>query len=409
MQCFFFRLIGVALVIAASGCGRSVPGIAVDPVPADVPDAYRAVYRELESALSRLNPILAAPWGRKTGPTAFGVELPVADHHRGADLLDEQMRRTTAITLDRLQQIGVKSVSLSIPYPILTRSFPETDAYREFYRRVAAEVRQRGLLLVVEMGTMPRPPEVSRMPADYSGLTREHFNAGLHEMAEAVLADIHPDYLTVLSEPDTQTRNTGLAFSASQFAATVKSAVQGLDPGDTWLGAGAGTWLALSYFQALADVPELNYLDLHIFPIQLGLASTRVLKAEEAARARGKVISIGKAWLYKISGRELGRIDPAEAFARDAYSFWQPLDERFIATVVNLAHSVQAEFCTFSGTNLLYAYVDFTPETSRLAPAELAQAVQAAANEHILADTLSATGARFKDLIAPISPSAPAP
>ena len=90
-----------------------------------------------------------------------------------------------------------------------------------------------------------------------------------------------------------------------------------------------------------------------------------------------------------------------EAFARDAYSFWQPLDERFVATVVNLAHAIQAEFCSFSGMDLLYAYVDYTPETGRLAPAQLTQASRAAAAEKILAGTLSGTGERFKNLIAP--------
>ena len=401
MHCVFFRLIGVALAIAACGCGRSVPGVPIDPVPGKVPEPYRVIYRELESDLSLLNPVLAAPWGRKSGPTAFGVELLVANRNPGENLLNEQALHATSLTLDRLKQIGVKNVSLSIQYPILTRSFPETPAFLEFYRAIAAEVRQRGLLLVVELGTMSGAAEVGRPAADYSGLTREHFNAGLREMAEAVIADIHPDYLTVLSEPDTQARNTGLAFSASQFAATVKSAVRGLDPGSTWLGAGAGTWLALDYFKALADIPELNYLDLHIYPIQLGFASTRVLKATEAAKARGKKVAIGEAWLYKISSRELGKIDPGEAFVRDVYSFWQPLDERFVATVVNLAHTIQAEFCSFSGMDLLYAYVDYTPENSLLSPAQLTQVSRAAAAEKILAGTLSGTGERFKDLIAP--------
>jgi hypothetical protein len=401
MQRFFFRLIGVALVIAACGCGRSVPGVPIDPVPGQVPEPYRVIYRELESELSQLDPILKAPWGRKTSPTAFGVELLVANRNRGADLLNAQVLQATVLTLDRLKQIGVKSVSLSIPYPILTRSFPETPAYLEFYRTIAAEIRQRGLLLVVEMGTLSGAPEVGQLPVDYKGLTREHFNAGLREMAAALIANIHPDYLTVLSEPDTQARNTGLAFSASQFAATVTSAVRGLEPGSTWLGAGAGTWLALDYFKALADIPELNYLDLHIYPTQLGFASTRVLKATEAAKARGKRVAIGEAWLYKISSREFGQINPVEAFARDAYSFWQPLDERFVATVVNLSHTIEAEFCSFSGMDLLYAYVDYTPETSRLAPAQLMQVRRAAADEKILAGTLSGTGERFKNLIAP--------
>lgn len=400
MQRFFFRLIGAALLLAAFGCGRSVPGVPIDPVPANVPEAYRVLYRELEAELSRLNPILASR-GRQSGPTIFGVELLAANRNPGAERLNEQVLQAAALTLDRLKQIGVASVRLCIPYPILTRSFPETPAYTEFYRKLAAQVRQRGMLLVVEMGTMSGAPGLSRLTAGDSKLTREHFNTGLHEMAAAVIAEIHPDYLTVLSEPDTQTRNTGLAFSASQFAATVKSAVKGLDPGSTWLGAGAGSWIALDYFKALADIPELNYLDLHINPIQLGFASDRVLKAREAARARGKVIAIGEAWLSKISSREFGRINPEEALARGAYSFWQPLDERFVAMVVHLAHSIPAEFCSFSGADLLYAYVDYTPEASRLAPAQLLQASRATAAEKIQAGTLSGTGERLKELIEP--------
>jgi hypothetical protein len=90
-----------------------------------------------------------------------------------------------------------------------------------------------------------------------------------------------------------------------------------------------------------------------------------------------------------------------EAFARDAYSFWQPLDERFVATVANLAHTIQAEFCSFFWMNLLYAYVDYTPEISRLAPAQLMQVSRAAAAEKILAGTLSGTGERFQNLITP--------
>ena len=57
------------------------------------------------------------------------------------------------------------------------------------------------------------------------GVKRDVFTAGLREMAEAVIADIRPDFLTILSEPDTQTRNTGLSFSPAEFAATVRQVV----------------------------------------------------------------------------------------------------------------------------------------------------------------------------------------
>jgi hypothetical protein len=48
MKRFFCGWIGVALLLAAFGCGRSVPGVAIDPVPAEVPERI-APSAELES------------------------------------------------------------------------------------------------------------------------------------------------------------------------------------------------------------------------------------------------------------------------------------------------------------------------------------------------------------------------
>jgi hypothetical protein len=204
-----------------------------------------------------------------------------------------------------------------------------------------------------------------------------------------------------LSEPDTQTRNTGLAFSPAEFAATVKHVGRGLDRAGTRVGAGAGTWAAQDYFKALAALPELDYLDLHIYPIQHGFAAERALQAAEIARSHGKGIAIGEAWLYKAWGREFSRISPVEAFSRDVYSFWQPLDEHFIELVVGLARRIDAEFCSFFWMKYLYGYLDYTPDNVRLQPGELMQLSDRAAHENILKGSLSATGEKFKEAIRP--------
>jgi hypothetical protein len=370
-------------------------------VPSEVPEAYRGIYQELDSELHRQIPIIAFPWGRTPPQTAFGVELLVANSNRGEALLNERVLTATAITLDRLKALGVQSVSLSLQYPVLTADYPRAPEFREFYRQVAAEIRRRGLRIVAEMGSAFREPELSRLAVDYSGLKRGRFNAGLREMAEAIIADIRPDFLTILSEPDTQTRNTGLTFSPSEFAATVRQVARNLDTAGAKLGAGAGTWIASEYFKKLADIAELDYLDLHIYPIQYGFASDRALKAAEVARSHGKRVAIGEAWLYKATGREFGRIAPAEVFARDVYSFWQTLDDHFLEMVVNLARAVDAEFCSFFWMKYLYGYVDYTPETARLAPGELLKLGDRVAGENILKGTLSPTGERFRDLIRP--------
>jgi hypothetical protein len=391
----------ILVAVAAAGCRRVHEAVPVHPVPDQVPEQFQTIYRELDAELHRQLPLIALPRGQKTRRTTFGVELLVASSHQGEALLNGPVLETSTLVLDRLKALGVRCVSISLQYPVLTRAHPRTPEYRAFYRGLSAEIRSRGLAIVAEIGSAYREPELSRIGADYRGLSRDRFNAGLREMAEAIIADIRPDYLTLLSEPDTQTRNTGLAFSPAEFAATVKHVARDLNPPGIKIGAGAGTWTALDYFKALAELPQLDYLDLHIYPIQHGFAAERAVKAAAIARSAGKGISIGEAWLYKVWGPEFNRISPVEAFSRDAYSFWQPIDEHFIELVANLARSFQAEFCSFFWMNYLYGYLDYTAEIGRLQPGELMKLSDQVAHGNIHKGVLSATGQKFMEVITP--------
>jgi len=399
MAKFLFTTVAIGCLLTAACVQRVLESARPPSVPSEVPENYRAIYREIDAEIDRQLPLMPLPWGQKKTETAFSVELLAADSNRGEALLNERVLQEAALTLDRLKTIGVRCVSLSLHYPVLTRNHPRTDEYRDFYRRVADEIRKRGLQVVVEMGSAFREPEFSQIGVDYRGLKREKFSSGLREMAEAIVADIRPEFLTILSEPDTQTRNTGLSFSPAEFAATIARVAKGLDRPGVKLGAGAKSWTAEDYFKALADIPELDYLDFHIYAVQYGLASDRILRAVELARAKGKRVSIGKAWLYKVSGREFNRISPVEAVARDAFSFWQPLDADFIQLVVNLARTIDAEFCSFFWMKYLYAYIEHTAETSRLYPVQIMQLSDHAAAENILKANLSPTGERFRELI----------
>jgi hypothetical protein len=389
------------VVVATAGCQWLHEAVPVHPVPDQVPEHFQMIYRELDAELHRQLPLIPLPWGQKPRRTAFGVELLVADSHRGEALLNGPVLETSALVLDRLKTLGVCCVSISLQYPVLTRAHPRTPEYRAFYRGLAAEIRRRGLAIVAEMGSAFREPELSQIGADYHGLRRDRFNNGLREMAEAIIADIRPDYLTLLSEPDTQTRNTGLAFSPAEFAATVKHVARDLKRPGTRIGAGAGTWSTVEYFEALAELPELDYLDLHIYPIQHGFAAERAVKAAAIARSKGKGISIGEAWLYKVWGREFKQISPVDAFSRNVYSFWQPLDVHFIELVANLTRSIQAEFCSFFWMNYLYGYLDYTADTGRLKPGELMKLSDQVAYENIRKGVLSETGEKFKEMITP--------
>ena len=365
-----------------------------------VPYRYRALYHELNSKLRRLHAATESIGKDKQSHTAFSVELLVANSNRGEILLKERVFQATVLTLERLKELGVQGVALSIQYPVLTQSFPRSIEYRDFYRRVAREIRRRNLTLIVEIGTMFREPEFSGIRVDYRGLTMARFNNRLREMAETIIEDLRPDYLTLFTEPDTQAQNTGLEFSVSSYTATIRSMAQGLPNQGVRLGAGAGTWDDIGYIKALSLIPELDYLDLHIYPIQRDFVVDRVMRVAQIAHNRHKSVSIGEAWLYKVSERELGSISPVKAFARDVYSFWQPLDEMFLEIIVTLCRQISAEFCSFFWMKYLYGYLDYDASTKNLRPQELITHIDRVAGRRILANTPSATGNTFKSLVA---------
>ena len=220
-----------------------------------------------------------------------------------------------------------------------------------------------------------------------------------HNFVELGVTDLKPEYLTILTEPDTQSQNTGLDFSVSNFSSTIQYVVKGLSQSGVQLGAGAGTWSPMAYFNALAKIEQLDYIDLHIYPIQRDFVINRVGRIARTAAEHDKKVSIGEAWLYKVSRRELGRIKPLTAFARDVYSFWQPLDSMFIEMLVDLSRQADAEFCSLFWMKYLYGYIDYNSRTRTLTPQHLINMTEAAAGRRILENRPNQTGQLFKDLI----------
>ncbi|UCG06306.1 MAG: hypothetical protein JSV83_20735 [Desulfobacterales bacterium] len=365
----------------------------------NVPARYRALYNELATKLSDLDKTITSQWNGKKADTKFAVELLVANSNRGDVLLTDRVFNATRITLDRLQDLGVRSVAVSIQFPMLTRSFPRFIEYKDFYRRVAWEIRRRGLDFIVEMGTFFQETEFTKFKVDYSNLKLTDFRAGLRQMAQIIIDELRPDYLTILTEPDTMKNNTGLNFTVKNFSTTIRHVVDGLEHRGVKLGAGAGTWDNIQYFTELTDIPQLDYIDMHIYPIQQDFAWDKVNKITQQARQRQKSVSIGEAWLYKVSQHEFGRMSPVKAFARDVFSFWQPLDSLFMEVMVNLSHHVDAEFCSFFWMKYLYGYMDYNLRTSTLRPQQLINKMDAIAGQNILDNTLSKTGEKFKTLI----------
>jgi hypothetical protein len=256
------------------------------------------------------------------------------------------------------------------------------------------------MTLLVGTGAMFTDPAFSFVPVDYSGLTFEQLKAGRRQVAQLIVREIRPDYLTVGNEPTTEARNTGLQElrDPRRYAEMIRYILEGLEPGPTLIGAGTGNWDDPAFIRLLAAIPELDYIDLHIYPIVRGTLQ-RAVELAQIARSRGKRVIVGEAWLYKVGAAELGRERWSEAFRRDVFSFWGPLDQKFLEVMVKLAQGQRIEFLSAFWSKYFFAYLEYTEETRRLPYPELRERVDRAAAQNILAGRLTPTGVRYRELI----------
>jgi hypothetical protein len=375
---------GMASVMAASESGA--------------PEKYRDLYDELDKVLAAAEAQIPAIEGKGGMCPLYSTNLTAANANRGPMILEPRVRQGVLVNLDAFKEVGLTAVAISIPYPVLVDNFPRSGEYREFYRWVVEQIRSRGFAVYIESGTAFREP-LGKMPvADfYRGLTPERYKREKRQMIDWMVRELAPDYLTVGNEPDTQTMNTGMEFTAERVVEFVNHFIRGLERGKTRIGAGAGTWLPPVYLKRLASETDLDYLDIHIYPISRNFLVPRTVEAAEIAAKSGKGLIIGEAWLYKMRAAELGRPGAEmEMFARDSYSFWQPLDTRFIQAVSRLADAKRMGLVSFFWPQFLFGYAEYTPELDARKPAEIQEAGVRAAFRNILAKKASRVGAALQ-------------
>ena len=171
-----------------------------------------------------------------------------------------------------------------------------------------------------------------------------------------------------------------------------------LDRSGVRIGAGAGTWDDLSYFEALAKQTNLDYIDMHLYPIQRDFLIDRTLRIAKLAQTYGKELSVGEAWLYKAAEKEFRDLMAVQAkiFSRDVFDLWIPLDEKFIEVMVKLSHHLRMEFCSFFWMRYFYGYVEYNQTTKNLMPPQLFRQANEKAFRNIVSNTLSQTGRTFQ-------------
>lgn len=376
---------------------------------ASVPPQMQGVYAELEAHLTRFDAVVGSRWNKRTSPVIFSTELLPANGHVGAGLLRPTQMDTVKLTLDRLQSLGVRAVTVQISFPMLYRPFfrseEEYEAYLDFYRRLAVEVRSRDLKLIAKTQALFSKGgwtdlDVARF---YRGLTLDRYIQGRAQVAVTIARELRPDFLSVVMEPDTEADQTGLPMNTPANSARVVSAVlaelKGSGISAVQVGAGTGTWHPqFEAFTRAYAAAGVDYVDLHVYPINRDYLD-RALRMARLARRAGKRVAISEAWLYKAGSTELTRgVTAVDIFGRDAFSFWEPLDQKFLEVMVKFAHTERLVFFSPFWTKYFHAYLDY--ETSKaLRPTQLVALSTQAAGKALVAGDFTRTGLTYKSLI----------
>ncbi|MBN1382794.1 MAG: hypothetical protein JXA41_14070 [Deltaproteobacteria bacterium] len=210
-----------------------------DKVPEDYEDLYRKLEMVMEGELSGLK----MPETRRVERMPLiSADLLVANANRGPALLSPDTIPTLRLSLDRFKEIGIQSVKFALHYPLLRPDFPHASDYLSFYKQVVEEAHARGIKVMPHVTVLFADTPFSPFKDIYGGINLERFKREYRDMIHLIVRELQPDFLTLLTEPDTHAKLTGLheLNDPRTMVDVVRYTLQGLDRGKTLIGAGSG-------------------------------------------------------------------------------------------------------------------------------------------------------------------------
>lgn len=382
-----------------AACAAMLAGCAA-PATGDnkIPRRFQGLYGELAKLLQDFDASLSREPVRRR-EVVFGGEVLAANAHRGEDLLSEQAFRGSLVYVESLKALGARGVTIQAAYPLLADDYPRSAEYWAFYQRLARAIRERGLKLHIKNGPLFTEKEFTKFTPDYSKLTPERYFDARTRIAQRAAGELAPDWLTIGNEPSSEMHILRFKISAERYTRFVNETLRGMKRSGTLVGAGSGNWDSLDYIRSFSNDTALDYIDLHIYPLASPRDNflQRAVEMAGIARAARKRVIVGEAWLYKAAPRELGANPTAASiFARDVYSFWAPLDSRFLELLARFGQTQQAEYISPFWTKYLFSYVDFESAPALANAQQLLQLGDQAAVKQIVAGKVSETGDAYR-------------
>jgi len=324
---------------------------------AQVPEEYRETYQAIEKTLDEFERHLDQRWDGKKYNVAFGANLLPVNLHVGEEMISGgQYYRQTLAYLDALHSLGVKEIHIDVGYPLFSTDNPRWRDFLAFYQDLISEIKRRGLKLHVEIA-FAEPAEKSSgwLKVSYKGFTKAKVKEELLRHALISAEYLQPDYLSLADEPTTLNSRFGLDLTIEEWTKIISEIASELKAKHPKIrvGAGGGTWEA-NFLKSFIENTPIDYLDLHIY----GLNNFKrgdlyvALQIIQHAKRNGKGVGLGEVWLHFGGRKQKGRYS-------NAFSFWSPLDARFLRIIVKLAHWQKLEFVDPFFTMYFFTYLNY--------------------------------------------------
>src|SRR5580704_6633987 len=331
-----FHLLAILAMAGKSPCSAGTPP--------PVPPSFQSLYTSLDNYLVSFNNTISSQWNGTTYPVIFTANLADANANAGPGIINSASVAGIQAQLQELKAMGVKGVTVEVGFPMLYEPFFSSQSqYQQFvafYQSLAASVRALGLKLIVENEVLLNDPVTDgwNVAPFYASLNWTQYQAARAQTAVTIAQTMHPDYMVVVEEPDTEATMTGQTEAGTVAGATsnlsgILSALQAAGVSGVQFGAGVGTWLAgyQQFIQNFLALP-VNFIDMHVLTVNYNYLPNALSIANLAAAA-GKPVTITQSWLHKEADSELDVLSNDQILARNAFSFWAPLDAYFIQTM----------------------------------------------------------------------------
>jgi fibronectin type 3 domain-containing protein len=392
-----------------------------------VPPEYQNLYTTLSAQISSFDSAVHAVWNGSSSPVNHAPQLEAASSALYTGLLGANYYTNVVLPqLEELQALGAQGIKVQVSFPILYEPFygSNPSLYQSmagFYQRLAKDIHARGLKLIVESTAENQFPgaNAADFTAYYQTLLWNQYMAGRAENAVNTAQLMQPDYMSLVTEPDSEAAytgqtNAGTVAGSTQLLQLMLNTLQSAGINGVSLGAGAGTWIGslAEYIQSFAAT-SVQYIDIHVYLLN-DSDMMNAFAVASTAHAAGKQVAISGLSDFKVADSEVGTLTLTQTSGRDPFSFWQPLDTAFFQAMSDFSNYEQVLFISPFWSHYFSAYLDYaTYGSTPVGPLVIAS--DAASLNAELTGAFSLTGLAWlnlsipqPDTVPPASPAVPA-